>query len=151
MDRLVSNQVAEEGKVLATLGAVEAFLPCVDTLVDLQVVGVGKLFPTLGTAIRLLSRVDPLVPLQAAELSKLLAALGALVRLLPCVHPLMDPQLAQVGILAETECTLVGPRLPPGCIGIGPLTGDVTQLGKKAGAILLKPGPWWQLLQLVPW
>lgn len=102
------DQVAEEGEILATLGAVEPLLSGMDTLMDLQVGGGGELLSAVGAGKWPLTRVDHLVALEAAELAEALPALGALVRLLSCVDALMDAQLTLVGVAACTKGADIG-------------------------------------------
>lgn len=75
VDALVSDEVAEEGELLATLGALEALLPGVYALVHLQIVGGGEMFATVGAAVRPLPGVHHQVPLQPRQLPEALPAL----------------------------------------------------------------------------
>lgn len=97
---LVPDEVAEEGKILATLGAVKPFLSGVHALVDLQVCGGGELLPAVGARERPLPSVDHLMAFEATDLAEALPTLDALVRFLPRVDALVDAQLALVGVAA---------------------------------------------------
>lgn len=110
MNCLVSYQIAQKGEVFSTLGAMEPFLPCMDTLMHFQVAGMRELFPALSTSERFLPCVYSLVPLQATQLAELLSTQGALVRFLPRVNPLVHLELAQVRVLPPTEGAPVGLR-----------------------------------------
>lgn len=86
---LVPDEVAEEGEVLSTLGAVEPLLPCVDALVHLQVGGGGELLPTVWAGVGSLPCMNHQVALQAADLGEAFPALLTTVGLLARVDALV--------------------------------------------------------------